>query len=112
MSKDDYGCTASTSQQIIKASLQRVKRKVPYMYTLEDFNQDPRDGTLASLECPRFGGIETPSADASRKLHIRPQTSESSLRSVDHVGKDSAVGGRGVRPVPKRYFTPSTGFKG
>ena len=49
MSKDDYGCTASTSQQIIKASLQRVKRKVPYMYTLEDFNQDPRDGTLAIL---------------------------------------------------------------
>ena len=85
--------------------------KESVVYTLEGFNRDVRDGTLASLPCPRFGGIETPSADASRKLHIRLQTSESSLRSVDHVGEDSA-GGRGVRPVPKRYFPPSTRIGG
>ena len=29
------------------------------VYTLEDFSQDARDGILASLGCPRFGGIET-----------------------------------------------------
>ena len=44
------------------------------VYTLEDFSQDARDSTLASRGCPRFEGIETPSADASRKLHIRLQT--------------------------------------
>jgi hypothetical protein len=36
MSKDDYGCTANTTQQIIKASLQRVKKDA--VYALKDFS--------------------------------------------------------------------------
>ena len=85
--------------------------KESVVYTLESFNRNVRDGTLASLPCPRFGGIETPSADASRKLHIRLQTLNL-LFDRWIMWEKTPPAGESVRPVPKRYFPPSTGMGG
>lgn len=63
MSNDDYGCTASTTQQIIKASLQRMSQKVPYIPS-RNFNQDGQDSTLAS---PRVADKANPSAERLQK---------------------------------------------
>lgn len=50
MLKDDYECTANTTQQIIKASLRRVKRKVPYILSRTLSIKMDKTATLASLE--------------------------------------------------------------
>ena len=58
MSKDEYGCTAGTTQRTIRANPQRVTKK-PHISSKTSI-KCARDGALAGLGCPRFGGFKTP----------------------------------------------------
>ena len=81
------------------------------VYTLEDFNQDEQDSTLASLDVRDSRAFEPPPQAPPENSTLDSRPLNLLFRSVDHVEGDSvaAVAGRSHRPVPKRYFPLSQG---